>query len=81
MTTIIIYHAERCIPAELVGTTNMARLLSGGFIPKSFKSPKQARRYARRMFGAGNLDMRKWRPKLTRGQSLQSGHLVAVEPE
>jgi hypothetical protein len=80
-TAIVITHAERHIPAELIGDTGKARLPGpdSGF-PKSFKSAKQARRHARRLFGAGSLDMRKWQVKLTRGQSMQSGHLVAVEP-
>lgn len=78
MTAIIIAHAERYIPAELIGTTDRARLPGPGYTPRSFKSAKQARRYARRLFGAG-LDMRKWRVKLARGQSLQCGHIVRVE--
>ena len=50
-----------------------------GHSPNSFKSPKQARRYARRKWGAGNLDMGKWKPKLQRGQRrLEGGHLVTV---
>jgi hypothetical protein len=49
------------------------------WIPNSFKSAKQARRFARRRFGAGNLDMGKWRAKLQRGQRrLEAGHLVMV---
>lgn len=80
MSGIIIAHGGRYIPAEMVGTTNQARLPGDGYAPRSWKSAKQARRYARRLFGAGNLDMRKYQVKVTRGQSLQCGHIVTVEP-
>ncbi len=45
----------------------------------SFKSAKNARRYARRRFGAGNLSQGTWQAKLQRGQRrLEAGNLVTV---
>ena len=85
MVVIIITHKDRYYPAELIGTTGRA-LLQGGlgdggeFTPRivSFKSAKGARRFARRRFGAGTLDMGKWQAKLQRGQKLLAGNLVTV---
>lgn len=80
MIAIVIEHNGRHIPAELVGVTDLARIPGCGFLPRSWKSAKQARRAARRMFGAGALDPRKFRVAcLPRGQSMQCGHLVKVE--
>ncbi len=49
-----------------------------GWLPNSFKSAKNARRCARRRFGAGNLAEGMWQAHVQRGQRLQVGHLVSV---
>ncbi len=73
MIAIIISHGDRYYPAELIGVTDSAVLPAN-----SFRSAKQARRCARRRFGAGTLDSGKWQVKLHRGQTLQCGHVVKV---
>ena len=77
--SVIVTHADRHYPAELVGTAGQAMFTGDGYLPKSFLSAKQARRWARKKYGAGSLDARKWRPVLARGQSIQCGHIVAIE--
>ena len=80
VTAILIIDGDRFVPAKMIGTTNQA-LIPGTdhSIPRSFKSAKQARRHARKLFGAGNLDMRKFKFIPARGQHLQCGNMVTVE--
>lgn len=76
MRVIIISDGERYYPAELIGDTDKAMVLS----VQAFKRPKYARRLARRTFGAGNLMVGKWEVALPRGQTrFEPGHLVTVK--